>query len=156
MKKLVLALGCIVLGLSGETAWAEDAAALQVSARHAYAYATSPVQKNGAVFVELHNDGETPVKITAAQADVAARVELHTHIMNGDVMMMRQVESYDIPAGQTVILKPMSHHIMLMGLKAPLVAGESFPMTISDEHGAQARFDVEVKNPGDVAGEHTH
>ncbi|MCB9982766.1 MAG: copper chaperone PCu(A)C [Rhodospirillales bacterium] len=148
MKPLIFAFGCVLFGLStGGYAWAEDQA-LNVSAHNAYAYATSPVQEDGAVFVELRNDGEQDVKITAAAADVSEVVELHTHIIDGDVVMMRQVDGYDIPAGESIVLEPMGHHIMLMGLKAPLVEGESFPVSITDANGASASFTVEIKAPG--------
>ncbi|MCB1721269.1 MAG: copper chaperone PCu(A)C [Rhodospirillales bacterium] len=158
MKTLLLTFGCVLLGLSANTVQAEDLA-LGISAQNAYAYATSPVQQNGAVFVEFSNISENDIKITSAKADVSERVELHTHLMDGDVMMMREVESYDIPAGGSFTLEPMGHHIMLMGLKAPLVEGESFPVTVMDEHGAGLTFTVEIKAPGesvDDMQDHAH
>jgi hypothetical protein len=39
-------------------------------------------------------------------------------------MKMRQVDAIDLPAGQTVELKPGGYHLMLMGLKAPLKDGD--------------------------------
>ncbi|HOO82274.1 MAG TPA: copper chaperone PCu(A)C [Alphaproteobacteria bacterium] len=149
MKTLLLTFGCVLLGLSANTVQADDLV-LGVSAQNAYAYATSPVQQNGAVFVEFSNITEDDLKITSAKADVSERVELHTHLMDGDMMMMREVDGYDVPAGASVRLEPMGHHIMLMGLKAPLIVGGSFPVTVMDEHGAGLTFTVEVKAPGET------
>lgn len=108
----------------------------------AYAYESTPVSKNGVVFLKIYNASDTSRKLIAVEADVSVHAELHTHIMDGDVMMMREVEGYDIPAGEEIILQPKGHHIMLMGLNAPLQAGDAFPLTLIFEDGG--RFDIMV------------
>lgn len=134
------------------------------SAQKAYAYATTSVQKNGAVFLELKNHDNRPARLIGArdydentggtvESDVAERIELHTHIMDGDMMMMREVEGYDIPASGTLTLEPSGHHIMLMGLKKPLKAGDTFGLLLTFEephHHYPLDVVVEIKNPGDV------
>jgi len=147
MKYFLVAVSCVLLLLSTNSAQAEDVT-LSVSAHNAYAYATSTMQKNGAVFVELTNTSDADLKITSAKTDVAETVELHTHVMDGDVMMMREVEAYDIPAGESIKLEPMGLHIMLIGLKAPLVEGKSFPVTLMDDNGIGMTFSVEITAPG--------
>ncbi len=119
-----------------------------VSVRGAYAYATSPVQKNGAVFVNIVNDSPHDDKVMGASGELSERVELHTHTMDGDMMMMREVEHYALPAGAATILEPMGHHIMLMGLKAPLAAGNSFPITLTFEKHPPIIMDVQVMKVG--------
>ena len=54
----------------------------------AYAYATTSVQTNGAVFFELSNINAQDDRIVSAHADVSEKVELHTHEMDGGIMMM--------------------------------------------------------------------
>lgn len=147
MKQLLLALGLFVLGFV-PSVQADDSPVLNIE--DAYALATSDVQKNGAVFMHITNDGPEAVRIVAAKGDVAEKIELHTHIMDGDVMQMREVEGYDIPAGETVMLKPMGHHIMLMGLKQPLHKGDVFTLTLETEGGQEIPVEVAVKLPGDV------
>lgn len=122
-----------------------------------YAYVTASAQKNGAVFLKIKSTNEQDDKLIAASADVAERVELHTHIMEGDVMKMRKVEGYDLPAGEMVELKPMSHHIMLMGLKNPLEEGSAFPLTLNFEHHAPVTVEVKVVSPASaMSGDHHH
>jgi copper(I)-binding protein len=104
--------------------------ASNITVTNAYTYATSKMQKNGAVFMEITNTGVAADKLLRVDAGVSRAVELHTHTMDGDVMMMREVEGYDVAPGETVVLEPMGHHIMLMGLNALLVAGEKFKMTL--------------------------
>ena len=111
---------------------------------NAYAYPTSKVQKNGAVFVTVNNTTDTAQKIISAHSDIAERIELHTHIMDGDVMMMREVEGYEIPANGNVTLDPMGHHIMLFGLNKQLMPGETFVLKIQTEQGEMYEFPVTV------------
>ncbi|MGH1398735.1 MAG: copper chaperone PCu(A)C [Alphaproteobacteria bacterium] len=133
-----------------ETQTEEVKAEAPVSITDAYAFATAESQKNGAIFATIMNKGEEDAKITAASADVSESVELHTHTMDGDVMQMREVENYEVKAGADITLKPMGHHIMLMGLKEPLKAGESFVASVTLEDGSEIGFPVIVRAPGMV------
>lgn len=101
----------------------------------AHAYQTAPSQTNGAVFFNVQNLLKKNLKIISAASDVAEVVELHTHSMDGDNMMMYPVEAFDLPAGKTHELKPTGDHIMLMLLKAPLVAGETFDVQVTLDTG---------------------
>ena len=68
--------------------------------------------------------------------------------MQGDVMRMREVNAIDLPAGKTVELKPGGLHIMLVGLKAPLKAGERFAMKLRFEKAGEVTIDVPVEAVG--------
>lgn len=148
MRALLAGLCILTLGLGGCIGKDEGAASLQVDG--AYAFATTSVQKNGAVFFSVTNAGSDNRSIIAASSPVADIVELHTHSMDDGVMMMREVESYDVEAGGSVTLEPMGHHIMLMGLKEPLQAGTVFPLTLTTDNTVEIQVEVTVKNPGET------
>ena len=57
----------------------------------------------------------------------------------------------DLPAGQPVVLKPGAVHIMLLGLKQPLRAGESFPLTLEFEKAGKREVSVAVEKAGATA-----
>jgi copper(I)-binding protein len=65
--------------------------------------------------------------------------------MEDGVMKMRAVDALPLPAGQAVALKPGSYHVMLMGLKQPIKAGETVPLTLTIEGDDKLRSTVEVK-----------
>ena len=44
---------------------------------------------------------------------------------------MREVEMIEIPAGKPMNLGENGYHLMLIGLSAPLKAGDMFPMMLS-------------------------
>ena len=160
----VLLMFCIFM-LSAFPSFAEEThERVLIEVEKAYAFATAPQQKNGAVFGVIRNLGVEHLSgkdlvVHKAESDVAERIELHTHEMDGDTMMMREVERYDLPDGKVLTLEPMGYHIMLIGLKEPLKEGESFPMTVyigdgSDHDYGGVTFDVDVVAPGTKPEEH--
>jgi periplasmic copper chaperone A len=59
---------------------------------------------------------------------------------------MREVDAIDVPAGGKVKLEPGGLHIMLVGLKAPLAAGSSFPLTLKFEKAGELKVEVKVES----------
>ena len=84
-------------------------------------------------------------KVVAASSPVAEMVEIHEMKMDDGVMKMRAVDALALPAGQPVALKPGSYHVMLMGLKAPIKAGDTVPLTLTVEGEDKQRTTVEIK-----------
>ncbi len=124
---------------------------------HPWARAT--VAPTGGAFLSVENTGSAPDRLLRAAADIAGKVELHTHIREGDVMRMRAVEAIDLPAGQTVKLQPGGYHIMLFELKRPLKEGERFPLTLEFEKAGRLEVEIAVDKPGAGApagGHHRH
>lgn len=61
------------------------------------------------------------------------------------MMSMRQVASIEVPAGGEVVLEPGGYHVMLIGLSAPLVVGESFPLALEFEKAGTITVTAEVR-----------
>jgi copper(I)-binding protein len=121
---------------------------------HPYARATAPGQPTGGAYLRLENRGTQGDRLVSATADVAKAVELHEMTMQGDVMRMRQVDTVEVPAGQSVVLEPGGLHMMLVGLKAPLKEGDRFPMTLKFEKAGEVKVDVVVDSA--LAGPKKH
>jgi len=84
-------------------------------------------------------------RLVAVQTPAARVAEVHEMTMQGDVMAMRAIEALELPAGQSVELKPGGHHLMLMGLTRPLKDGETVPLTLTIQGKDGRRETVEVK-----------
>ena len=117
-----------------------------VTASDAYVRLLPPTQKNTGAFMILNNTGTTDISVINAQSEVAKKVELHTHIHDGDVMRMRQVEKIDIPAGDKIEFKPGGYHIMLLGLKKPLVLGQLVNIKLQFNNGTTELISAPVKS----------
>jgi copper(I)-binding protein len=109
---------------------------------------------NGAAYMTLRNAGDRPDRLVAASTPAARRVELHTHIREGEVMRMRPVNDILVPAGQTVQLRPGGLHIMLIGLTEPLAQGGRLPLTLRFAEAGEVTVQVEIQAAG--ARGHAH
>jgi copper(I)-binding protein len=105
----------------------------------------------GAFFTLTSNLGG---KLVAASSPAAGHVEIHEMAMAGDVMKMREVAGgLPLPAGKPVKLSPGGYHLMLMGLKKPLAAGEVIPLAIVIEGKDGQRSTIDVKAPVRALGD---
>jgi copper(I)-binding protein len=96
--------------------------------------------------------GDQPDRLVSVSTPAADKAELHETISDKGVMKMRPVQGVPIPAGAMVTFSPGGYHVMLMGLKKPLVAGQSFPLTLTFEHAAPMTVDVQVRPLGASGG----
>lgn len=104
-----------------------------------------PGQPNGAGFGILRNDSEQDVLLVAASSAIAADIEIHQHVREGEQMRMEQMDALVVPAGESVSLQPGGYHLMLMGLTAPLVIGEQHDVTLIFSDGREITVSAPVK-----------
>jgi len=120
-----------------------------VEVNNAWVRATVPGQVVGAAYMELKSASN--VSLVEVLSPAAASVEIHTMTMENNVMQMRQLDKLPLPAGQAVKLEPGGKHLMLIGLKRPLMAGSNVRLTLrfKDDAGksSQATIEAPVK-PG--------
>jgi len=121
---------------------------------HPWARASAGEAKNGAVYLEIVNKGDTADRLIGAATSAAEHAELHTHISENGIMKMRPVEAIDIAPGEHIVLKPGGLHVMLMGLKGTLVEGVMFPITLVFEKAGSIEVEAEVASVATMHGKH--
>jgi periplasmic copper chaperone A len=89
---------------------------------------TNPGQVVGAVYMTIKS--QENAALVAVESTISPSVEIHTMQIEKGVMKMRMLETLPLPANQAVKLAPGGLHIMLFDLKAPLVAGQTVPLTL--------------------------
>ncbi len=148
MKRLLRPL-LIIAALGCTSAWA------QVKVEQAWARDTVHGQKASGAFMKLTAPQAT--QLVAVSTPVAGVAEIHEMKMDGGVMKMRAMPALDLPAKQTVELKPGGYHLMLMDLKAPLAKDGSIALTLTfkDAKGVESKQLVNVP-VGTAMPEHTH
>jgi len=135
------------IALSGLTTLALSLPALaDIEVNDAYARSSGPMAMAGAAFMEIVNTGDEDDQLIGASANVAKRVELHTHIAGDDgVMKMREVEGgFTIPAGGSHMLQRGGDHVMFMGLTETFEQGKTIPVTLVFEKAGEIVVDVAV------------
>jgi copper(I)-binding protein len=110
-----------------------------------WASATVPGQPVGAAYMRITS--RAPLSLIRIETPVASRVQVHTMHTDKGVMKMREVTELAIPAAQPISLAPGNTHLMLLGLKKPLKAGESFPLTLTFRHADKQESRVTVHVP---------
>ena len=118
----------------------------QLEVSNAWARATPGSAENGAAYLTIQSP--TADRLLSLSSPVAKKAELHTMSMEGMVMKMRPLADLDIPAGQSITLKPGGQHVMLLGLDAPLREGQSFPLTLTFEKAGTRTVTVAIEKPG--------
>ena len=127
----------------------ETAAASSIALTDPWSRETAEGQNAGGAFMTIANTATAADRLTGGSTPVAGRVEIHTMMMEGDVMKMRQLaDGLEVPAGGTVTLKPGSFHVMLMDLKQPLKAGEKVPLTLTFAGAGTLETQLEVRPAG--------
>ncbi|MBS0427836.1 MAG: copper chaperone PCu(A)C [Proteobacteria bacterium] len=133
-----------------------------VDASGAWVRAAVPGQSGTGGFMKLA--AGVPLRLVGVATPAAGVAEVHEMKMEGDTMKMRALPALDLPARQTVELKPGGYHLMLMDLKQPIAAGGSIPLTLTFEDAKGAKSTLLVQAPvmqapaggsGDAGG-HAH
>jgi cytochrome oxidase Cu insertion factor (SCO1/SenC/PrrC family) len=95
-----------------------------------------PGATTAAAYFDVVNNAGTPLTLTSATVDGAAMTELHRSAMDSKGMMtMERVLGIDVEPGKSESLVPGGLHVMIMGLKRELRAGETVKMTIGLKDG---------------------
>ncbi len=114
-----------------------------------WARATPGGASTGAVYMTLDNKSNAADRLIGASTDVAAKAQVHEmKVVNGTMQMREVAGGLAIPAGGSVALRPGAYHLMLMGLKKPLKAGDSFPLTLKLEKAGEVTITVPVEAMG--------
>ena len=141
-------LGCALGGLLSAAPAAQHHTLGDLSIHGAWSRELPPVAPNGAAYFHVRNGGSDAVRIVSVSSPVADRAELHAHESDGGVMKMRHVHEVEVPAGEAISLEPGGLHVMLIGLKQPLVDGESFPLTVEFDNAGTIEVTVEITREG--------
>jgi copper(I)-binding protein len=127
-------------------------AATSIAIEEPWTRATPPGAKVGAGYMKIKS--VTADRLVGATSPAAAKVEMHVTEKKGDVMRMREVKAYEIPAGGSFELAPSGAHLMLVDLKAPLKEGTKVPVTLRFEKAGEVKVELQVRALG--ASAHSH
>ncbi len=101
---------------------------------------------NSAAYLMLHNHSASADELLGASSDIAEAVEVHLSQMgpNGEMQMLPQ-KSVSLAAGEEVNFQPGGYHIMLIGLKKDLKAGDTFQVVLHFKTHADIALEVTVQ-----------
>jgi periplasmic copper chaperone A len=127
----------------------------QVSVENPWARPTPPSAKLGAGYLTVVSSGAAD-RLVGAASPAAARVEMHVTLRDGEVMRMREVKAFDLPAKGRLELKPAGAHLMFVDLKRPFKQGDKVPVTLKFEKAGEVKIDLLVGRQPAPAESHGH
>ena len=137
--------GAVMLGCLTASATADTFQAGALTLEDPFSRETPKGARVGAGYLTIRNDGDVADRLVAVECACAEISEIHEMKMDGGVMRMQALSGgLDIPAGESVALKPGGIHLMFIELKAPFVADEPVKATLIFEKAGpvEATFDV--------------
>lgn len=150
MKKLLLL--TLPLAITAAAALAADGA---VEASGAYARATTPGARTGAVYLTMTAQ-DRPDRLLSVTTPVAEKAELHEIMQREGMSHMHPVDAVAVAPGKPATLAPGGTHIMLMGLRQGLAEGGSFPLTLHFEKAGDVALTVLVRAAGAMPAHDHH
>jgi periplasmic copper chaperone A len=122
------------------------AALAEVEVHEPYAIASHAGAQSGAAFMVIHNHGGPDDRLLSVRSDVAARTELHTHIMadDGAMQMVHVTEGFPLPTDAEILMDRGGAHVMFLGLTQPFEDGLTFDLTLVFEVAGEVTIPVTV------------
>jgi copper(I)-binding protein len=117
----------------------------QVQIEQPWSRATPPGATIAAGYMVLRNPAGKADRLVSVTSPAAARVETHVHIHDGEVVRMREVKGYAIPANGRLELKPGGPHLMFVDIKQPFKDGEKIPARLRFERSGEVDVQFEVR-----------
>lgn len=135
-----------------------QALAGDIAVSEAWARASAPAQESAAVF--LHITSQKDANLVAVSSPASNGGEIHSMVHENGMMKMRAMDALELKAGREVVLDSGSgYHLMLVGLKQPLKAGDTISLALTvqfaDKHKEKVSVNATVK-PLTESHEHMH
>ena len=130
----------------------------QVQVENAWIRPTPPGAMVAAGYLVIKNPGATADKLVSASSPAAEKVEAHVTLKDGEVLRMREVKGYEIPAKGRFEAKPGGAHLMFVNIKAPLKEGQKVPAMLRFEKAGEVKVEFTVRQPAGqpAASGHEH
>jgi copper(I)-binding protein len=95
-------------------------------------------------YMVVRNKAPAADRLLGASSPAARKVETHVTVRDGDIMRMREVQGYEIPAGGAFELKPGGPHLMFIDVRKPFAEGETVPVTLRFEKAGEKKVEFRV------------
>jgi len=117
----------------------------ELSVTNAWSRTTPPGVTVGVAYFTLKNDTGKSDRLLKISSPAASKVQVHrTEILDG-IARMREVAVLHVDAGQTLEFAPNGMHVMLMGLRKPLVEGKTFEIEMLFEVAGPRKAKVTIR-----------
>ncbi len=100
---------------------------------------------NSALFMHIKNAGLEDDTLIGCKADFCEKVELHTHLKEGNVFKMRPVKDIPLKKGETTHLAPGGLHVMFLNIKGEIEPKEERHITLVFQKAGEITLPVTAR-----------
>ena len=132
---------------------------MAMTASDAWIRSSAPGAPTTAAYFRLRNNSDEDRRLVSAESAIAERVEIHEHMMQAGLMTMQSVDSVLLAKQSTTEFAPGGLHIMFIGLKAPVTAGEVVRLKLQFANGSEQWLALMAHKQvpeGDAPAAHQH
>lgn len=153
LRTFALAAG---LALLSGAATAHDYTLGSLKIDHPWSRATPKSAPVGGGYLTITNSGAADDRLVSVSAPVSDKVELHEMAVIDGVMKMKALDQgIVVPAGGSVAFKPGGYHVMFIGLRAPLEAGQTFKGRLAFEKAGTIEVEFQVESMSSKPMDHS-
>jgi len=128
----------------------------EIEVESPWARVTPPGTRLAAGYMVLRNRSENPDRLMSVSSPLAARVETHITLKDGNILRMREIGGYDLPGRGRLELRPGAAHLMFVNIKQPFKEGDKIPVTLRFQRAGEIKAELQVLKTDPPRDEHKH
>lgn len=109
-------------------------------------------QKTSAAYMSVRNTGPDTDRLVSARCDCAESVSIHQTRTGGGVASMVPLKEVTVPARTVVRFVPGGRHLMLIGVKKPIAAGDKPVIELRFEKAGVLRVPFTASDTAGMGG----
>lgn len=118
-----------------------------LTVREAWIPDAPPTSRVRAAYMELSNAGPGPVVVVGGSSPDFDAVEMHRTVQTGEGFRMAPQAELRLEPGEVLELAPGGLHLMLIGPRRELAAGDTVELALRLSEGDPVRASLEVRGP---------
>jgi copper(I)-binding protein len=131
---LIISFITFLLIVSSKTLFAEDIQKNKhISFKAPWIRAMPPMAMTTAGYVEIHNSSYVADKLLKVWSSEVESIEIHQTKQDGNMLKMLPADNTSVPPKGKLVMQPGGYHLMMMGIKKPLIENEIIKVSFEFE-----------------------
>ncbi|WP_426369378.1 copper chaperone PCu(A)C [Pseudocolwellia sp. HL-MZ7] len=146
LSKLITPLFALFIVMSSQASFAETTQANEhISFNAPWVRAMPPTVMHTAGYAEIHNASPVADKLINVWSSAITTIEIHQTKQVDGIFKMLEAENPTIPPNGKLVLQPGGYHLMMMGIKSPLIENETLVINFEFERAGVVQMNFPIR-----------
>ncbi|MDO7084172.1 copper chaperone PCu(A)C [Pseudocolwellia sp. AS88] len=146
LSKSLISLFTLFIIMSSQFTFAETTKSNEhISFNAPWVRAMPPMVMHTAGYVEIHNASTVADKLIRVWSPAINTIEVHQTKQVDGVFKMLEAKNTRIPPNGKLILQPGGYHLMMMGIKSPLIENETLVINFEFERAGVVQMNFPIR-----------